>query len=416
VAPETAGDPMSDQKWVRRSLRTLSARLREAGHAVSPPTVGRLLKTLDDALHVNAKKIEARASHPDRDAPCGHIADQRQAFTDAGLPIISVDTKKKELIGAFKDAGRAWSQEAEAVNVHDVPSDARGRAVPYGVYDVTHNRGTVYVGSSGDTARFAVDALARWWETAGRATYPTAAHLLILADGGGRHGYRSHLWTQHLQERLCDGLGLTVSTATVCHYPRSCSMWNQIEHRLFGPISLNWAAQPLRTWDTLMAFIRSTTTTTGLTVQAERLERIYPTGLRVSPEEMSTLNLTAHAVCPSWNYTIQPRLGAHVSRPRPSQTGKLLFNEPIAFVFRRLLSRTVCLVTLGTSLEPNRQARVTLSEAIVIRSSAAATRDGTGPVGGGGAPDNADRKRQGRETSWTSGYEGQRGGGERCLS
>jgi len=311
VAPETAGDPMSDQKWVRSSLRTLSARLRAAGHTVSPPTVGRLLKKLDYTLHVNAKKIEARASHPDRDAPFGHIADQRQAFTDAGLPIVSVDTKKKELIGAFKNGGRAWSQEAEAVNVHDFPSDAQGRAVPYGVYDVTRNRGTVYVGSSGDTAQFAVDALAQWWETEGRAAYPTAAHLLVLADGGGRNGYRSHLWKQHLQERLCDGLGLTV---TVCHYPRGCSTWNPIEHRLFGPISLNGAGQPLRTWDTLTAFIRGTTTTTGLTVRAERLEGAYATGLKVSDAEMAALNLTVHDVCPSWNYTIQPR-SAVVSTP-----------------------------------------------------------------------------------------------------
>jgi len=307
VAPETAGDPMSDQKWVRSSLRTLSARLREAGHAVSPPTVGRLLTALDYALHVNAKKIEARASHADRDAQFGHIADQRQAFADAGLPIVSVDTKKKELIGAFKNAGRAWGKEAEAVNVHDFPSDAQGRAVPYGVYDVTHNRGTVYVGSSGDTAQFAVDALARWWETEGRATYPTAAHLLILADGGGSNGSRSHLWKQQLQERLCDGLGLAV---TVCHYPPGCSKWNPIEHRLFGPISLNWAGKPLRTWDTLVAFIRGTTTTTGLDVRAERLDGVYATGQKVSDEEMSTLNLTPHAVCPSWNYTIHPRSDA----------------------------------------------------------------------------------------------------------
>jgi len=306
VAPETAGDPLSDQKWVRSSLRTVSARVRKVGHTVSPPTVGRLLKKLDYALHVNVKKIEAQASHPDRDAQFGHSADQRQAFTEAGLPIVSVDTKKKELIGAFKNAGRAWSQEAEAVNVHDCPSDAQGRAVPYGIDDVTRNRGTVYVGAAGDTAAFAVDALAAWWETEGRATYPTAAHLLILADGGGSNGYRSHLWKQQLQERLCDRLGLTI---TVCHYPRGCSKWNPIEHPLFGPISLNWAAQPLRTWDTLTAFIRGTTTTTGLTVQAERLERIYPTGLHVAPKEMATLNLTAHDVCPSWNDTIQPHLG-----------------------------------------------------------------------------------------------------------
>ncbi len=307
VAPETAGDPMSDQKWVRSSLRTLSARLREAGHTASPPTVGRMLKALDYALHVNAKKREARASHPDRDAPFGHIADQRQAFADAGLPIVSVDTTKKELIGAFTNAGRAWGKEAEAVNVHDFPSDAQGRAVPYGVYDVTHNRGTVYVGASGDTAQCAVDALVRWWNTAGRATYPTAAHLLILADGGGRNGYRSHLWKQQLQERLCDERGLAV---TVCHYPRGCSTWNPIEHRLFGPISLNWAGKPVRTWDTLLAFMRGTTTATGLDVRAERLDGVYATGQKVSDEEMSTLNLTPHDVCPSWNYTIQPRSGA----------------------------------------------------------------------------------------------------------
>jgi len=304
VAPETAGDPMSDQKWVRSSLRTLSARLRAAGHQASPPTVGRLLKKLDYALHVNAKKVEARAGHPDRDAQFGHIADQRQAFADAGLPIVSVDTKKKELIGAFKNAGRAWGKEAEAVNVHDFLSDAQGRAVPYGVYDVTQNRGTVYVGSSGDTAQFAVDALARWWDTEGRVTYPTAAHVLILADGGGSNGSRIRLWKQQLQERLCDGRGLTV---TVCHYPPGCSKWNPIEHRLFGPISLNWAGKPLRTWEALLAFIRGTTTAPGLDVRAECVEGAYATGLKVSDAEMAALNLTVHDVCPSWNYTIQPR-------------------------------------------------------------------------------------------------------------
>jgi len=304
VAPETAGDPLSDQKWVRSSLRTVSARLRAAGHAASPPTVGRLLKKLDYALHVNAKKVEARSDHPDRDAPFGHSADQRRAFADAGLPIVSVDTKKKELIGAFKNAGRAWSQEAEAVNVHDFLSDAQGRAVPYGVYDVTRNRGTIYVGSSGDTAQFAVDALARWWDTEGRVTFPGAAHLLILADGGGSNGSRTRLWKQQLQECLCDRRRLTV---TVCHYPPGCSKWNPIEHRLFGPISLNWAGKPLRTWEALLAFIRGTTTAPGLDVRAEQLEGVYATGLKVSDAEMASLNLTAHDICPSWNYTIHPR-------------------------------------------------------------------------------------------------------------
>jgi Rhodopirellula transposase DDE domain len=169
VAPETAGDPMSAQRWVRSSLRTLSGRLHAAGHGVSPPTVGRLLTKLGYALHVNAKRIEARAGHPDRDAQFAYIAEQRHAFADAGRPILSVDTKKKELIGNFKNAGRTWSQEAEAVNVHDFLGDALGRAVPYGVDDLTHNRGTIYVGSSGDTAALAVDAIVRWWDTAGRA-------------------------------------------------------------------------------------------------------------------------------------------------------------------------------------------------------------------------------------------------------
>ena len=307
MEPETAGNPTSGQKWVRSSLRTLSQRLGAAGHAVSPPTVGRLLRTLDYALHVNAKKIEARAHHPQRSAQFDYIAQQRQTFAAAGRPIISVDTKKKELIGAFKNNGRAWSREAEAVNVHDFLSEAQGRAVPYGIYDVTHNRGTVYVGASGDTAQFAVEAIAHWWQAHGQVAFPQAEELLILADGGGSNDCRSRLWKQQLQEQLCDGLGLTV---TVCHYPTGCSKWNPIEHRLFGPISVNWAGKPLRTVDTLLAYIRGTTTTTGLDVQAVRLDGDYATGLRVSAAEMATLNLTAHDVCPTWNYTLRPHSDA----------------------------------------------------------------------------------------------------------
>jgi len=212
--------------------------------------VGRLLQTLDYALRVNAKKIEASSAHPDRAAQFDYIAAQRQAFTRAGWPIVSVDTKKKELIGNFKNAGRAWSLEAEAVNVHDFRQQALGRAAPYGIYDVTHNRGTVYVGSSGDTAAFAVDALVHWWQAQG---YPSfrANQLLIVADGGGSNGCR--LWKPQLQEHLCDGLGLTV---TVCHYPTGCSKWNPIEHRLFAPISLTWAGYPLRTWETMLTYLR----------------------------------------------------------------------------------------------------------------------------------------------------------------
>jgi len=305
VDPETAGDPMSAQKWVRSSLRHLSRQLTAAGHPVSHQTVGRLLTDLDYALHVNAKKIEARATHPDRDAQFSYIATQRQVFQAANLPIISVDTKKKEVIGNFKNAGQVWSREADAVNVHDFLSEGQGRAVPYGIYDVTANRGSVYVGASGDTPQFAVEAIARWWEGTGRTIYPDADHLLILADGGGSNGCRPRLWKQQGQERVCDRLGLTV---TVCHYPTGCSKWNPIEHRLFSQISLNWVGKPLRTWETMLGYIRATTTATGLAVDACLLDGVFPTGQSVSDAAMQALRLDRHDVCPTWNYTLRPRL------------------------------------------------------------------------------------------------------------
>jgi hypothetical protein len=308
VEGETAGDPMSGQKWVRSSLRELSRRLGGAGHPVSPPTVGRLLGKLDYALHVNAKKIEASSRHAGRGEQFGYIAAQREAFAAGGLPVISVDTKKKELIGNFKNAGRAWSREAEAVSVHDFPQQALGRAVPYGIYDLSRNQGTIYVGSSGDTARFAVDAIARWWEGEGRAAFPGTGHLLILADGGGSNGWQSRLWKRQLQTQLSDGLGLSV---TVCHYPTGCSKWNPIEHRLFSHISMNWAGKPLRTWDTMLAYIRGTKTATGLKVRAFLQEGEYETGQSVTDFEMKALNLERHAVCPNWNYTLRPRSAAN---------------------------------------------------------------------------------------------------------
>ena len=319
VAPETAGDPMSAQEWVRSSLRTLSRRLSDAGHRASPPTVRRVLKKRDYALHVNAKKTEARSDHPERDAQFTHIGEQRAAGVAAGQPIIRVDTKKKELIGNVKNAGQAWSQDPEAVNAHDFLSDAQGRAVPYGVgvYDVTRNRGTVYVGSSGDTSPFAVDAIAAWWDAEGRVAYPAADHLLILADGGGSNGYRPRLWKQRLQETLCDGVGLSVS---VCPYPTGCSKWTPIEHRLFGPISVNGAGKPSRTWEGMLASIRGTTAA-DLQVEAARLDGLYPTGLRVSDAEMDLLNRTPHDVCPSWHYTLYPRSrpASAIATPTPNR-------------------------------------------------------------------------------------------------
>ncbi len=304
VAPETAGDPMTGRKWVRSSLRVLSRRLGAAGHPVSRPTVGRLLRKLDYALHVNDKQVEGASPHPDRDAQFVYIAQQRAAFSATGQPILSVDTKKKELIGNFKQAGRTWRRTAERVNVHDFPQDALGRAVPYGVYDVTRNRGMVAVGQSGDTAAFAVEAIAAWWQQEGQATYPDADHLLLLADSGGSNGCRTRLWKERLQALLCDAHGLAV---TVCHYPTGCSKWNPIEHRLFSALSRNWAGVPLRTWETVLALIRGTTTETGLTVQAQLQPGVYPTGLTVSDAVMAALNLERHAVCPTWNYTLRPR-------------------------------------------------------------------------------------------------------------
>ncbi len=309
VETETAGDPQSGQKWVRSSLRQLCSRLQAQGYPVSHQTVARLLESLDYALHVNVKQIEAKANHPQRNQQFEHIASQRQHFQAAGWPVISVDTKKKELIGNFKNAGAVWSRQATAVNVHDFRQEGLGRAVPYGIYDLTQNRGTVYVGQSADTPQFAVDVIARWWESQGRLRYPVADQLLILADGGGSNGYRSRVWKQQLQVQLADGWGLSVS---VCHYPTGCSKWNPIEHRLFGPISINWAGKPLLTWETLLAYLRGTRTTTGLEVEAFLHEGVYTTGGTVSDAEMETLNLEHHAICPVWNYTIRPRTHAHL--------------------------------------------------------------------------------------------------------
>lgn len=317
MEPETAGDPLSEQKWVRSSLRRLSARLGSAGHRASPPTVARLLGKLKYALHVNAKKLEARADRPDRQTQFEQIATQRAAFAAAGQPIISVDTKKKELIGNFKNSGATWSQEAIAVNVHDFLQDALGRAVPYGIYEPLRNEGTVYVGQSADTPQFAADVIARWWQERGHQHYPQGQQLLILADGGGSNAYRSRLWKQQIQEQLCDRHGLTV---TVCHYPTGCSKWNPVEHRLFGPISLNWAGKPLLTWETMLAYIRGTTTATGLAVHACLHKGVYNTGITVADAEMEALNIERHTVCPNWNYTLRPRSAGRLTpEPEPAK-------------------------------------------------------------------------------------------------
>lgn len=301
---ETAGDPMSERKWVRLSLEQLSEKLQAVGQSASPPTIARVLGDIGYALRANVKSKEPGSNHPDRDRQFQHIAQKKADFMQAGLPVISVDTKKKELIGNFKNAGRVWCQQPEQVNGHDFLSQGIGRAVPYGIYDLSHNRGYVYVGQSADTPEFAVDAIVQWWQSEGTLGYPQAERLLILADAGGSNGARPRRWKQQLQEQLADYLGLTV---TVCHYPTGCSKYNPIEHKLFSFISINWAGKPLRTFESVLNCIRETSTATGLRVKAFLCDRTYAKGQRVSDQEMRALNLLRDATCPNWNYSLQPR-------------------------------------------------------------------------------------------------------------
>jgi len=290
---------MSEQKWQRSSLRHLMDEMEQIGHWISHTTIARLLKEMGYSLKANVKRLSG-SSHPDRDRQFQYIAVQKAIFQQAGLPIISVDTKKKELIGNFKNPGQEWCRDARAVN----DQDALGKAVPYGIYDLMHNHGYVYVGQTADTPQFAVEVIASWWREFGQELFPNADKILILADAGGSNGCRPRLWKQQLQEQLADQLGLEV---TVCHYPTGASKWNPIEHRLFGPISLNWAGKPLETFEFMLACIRGTDTDTGLQVNAFLVEKIYEKGIKVANEVMQALHIEWHSICPRWNYTIKPR-------------------------------------------------------------------------------------------------------------
>ena len=304
---------MSDRKWVRSSLRHLGGLLRGRGGALCRGTVGRLLKGLGYSLRANEKRLTG-PPHPERDRQFGYIQRTKRRFLRAGLPVISVDAKKKELVGDFKNAGRAWRREPDPVNAHDFRQDASHRAAPYGVYDLAHNRGDVAVGTSADTAEFAVDAIASWWEERGSVAFPGADRILILADAGGSNGCRNRLWKRRLQEQLVDRLGLGV---TVCHDPSGASKWNPVEHRLFGPISVNWAGKPLRCLGTLLGYIRGTVTATGLEVAAKLLERTYVTKIQVTKQEMQGLRLIRHKVCPNWNYTLKRCWGSVTVKNAP---------------------------------------------------------------------------------------------------
>jgi hypothetical protein len=304
VADETGGNPMTQKKWVRISSRKLSKKLGEKGYTVNYHKICNLLKEMGYSMMVNVRHRASTAYSPKRDAQFEYIAQQKAAFLAAGNPVISVDTKKKELIGNFKARGQSWCKKAIEVSEYDFASLASYVATPFGIYDVQTNKGYVWVGTSGNTPAFAVTAIKRWWLHAGQHVYPKAVNLLVLADGGGSNGCRCRAWKYQVQAELCDGLGLTV---TVCHYPPGCSKFNPVERRLFSHISMNWAGKPLSTLDLMLGYIRGTTTETGLTVEAFLLEEGFALGEKVSKKEMGRLALQSHQTDSAWNYTITPR-------------------------------------------------------------------------------------------------------------
>jgi transposase len=305
----TRGDPESPLRWTCKSVRQLTAELKRMKHPVSHQVVADLLHVLGYSLQGNRKTKEG-ANHPDRNAQFEHLNGKVKWCLGRRLPVISVDTKKKELVGDFSNKGREWRPKGdpEGVRVHDFVDPELGRATPYGIYDVGSNRGWVSVGMDHDTAEFAVETIRRWWRTMGQPAYPTATRLLITADGGGSNGSRLRLWKLELQ-KLADETGLRI---VVCHFPPGTSKWNKIEHRLFSYISQNWRGKPLRSFETIVSLIAATTTSTGLKVHAEINTESYQVGIKVSDQELEQINIRRDKFHGNWNYEI---------RPRPSKIG-----------------------------------------------------------------------------------------------
>ena len=303
VEETTAGDPMNALRWTSKSTRAIADELTRRGYPLCDKTVARCLDEMGYSLQANRKTQEGR-QHPNRDAQFRYINQQVKAWGRTGDPVISVDTKKKELIGAFKNAGRTWRPrgQPEEVNTHDFPHLGHGKGIPYGAYDIARDRAVVTVGVTHDTAEFAVASVERWWNLDGRRAYPAARRLLICADAGGSNGHRSRAWKLHLQE-LADHLQIPI---TVGHYPPGTSKWNKIEHRLFSFISLNWKGKPLRTFETMVNLIGATRTRSGLTVKAVLDTRTYETGEKVSATEFNDIQIRGHKIHPDWNYTIRP--------------------------------------------------------------------------------------------------------------
>jgi len=303
VEPLTRGDPESPLRWTCKSTRTLAAELTLHRHAICHEKVAQLLRQMNYSLQSN-RKTEEGEDHPDRDAQFHYINEQVRRALAAGRPVISVDTKKKELIGNFENKGRQWreAKSPDEVNGHDFPSPLVPRAYPYGIYDIGQNRGFVNVGTDHDTGAFAVASIRGWWRFEGRRLYPAARTLLITADGGGSNGYRLRVWKMELQ-KLADSTALSLR---VCHFPPGTSKWNKVEHRLFSFISSNWRGEPLRDYETIVRLIARTTTAKGLKVTCRLDRRQYPTGRKVTAKEIATINLIPDAFHGEWNYTIRP--------------------------------------------------------------------------------------------------------------
>ena len=304
---DSAGDPVKGRKWTHKTNDNLAEALKPGGIYLSANTIARVLKQMGYSLRVNLKNLESGRSKPpdpgERDAQFRYIFRQKQAYASQGRPVISVDTKSRELVGQFHQPGRRWTREPVEVFDHDFPSDAEGVAIPYGIYDPLRNHGLVCVGTTRDTPQFAVDSISTWWSEIGTVQYSDARHLLILADCGGSNGYRARLWKYQLQLALCERFGVHVS---VCHFPPGSSKWNPIEHRMFSFISRNWAAQPLVDYNTILNFIRSTRTKAGLRVCARLNRKQYCKGTKVSESQMQEVNLHRHTSRPLWNYSISP--------------------------------------------------------------------------------------------------------------
>ena len=313
----TAGDPMSLLKWTSKSTYQIRDQLAELGYVISEDTVRRRLRTMEYSLQANEKTKEG-GSHKDRDGQFRYINDLAGTFVKRGEPVLSVDAKKKERIGEFKNPGQRWRRKGTPpqVNVYDFPSLAQGTAIPYGTYDVQHNSGMVNVGMTHETAEFAVESIRRWWQYLGRRQYPQAHELLICADGGGSNGSRNRAWKFHLQD-LADELGLAI---TVCHYPPGASKWNKIEHRMFSFISMNWRGEPLVSFETVINLISATRTRTGLSIKASLDTNEYQTGVKISDQQMQKLQIRPHEVHGQWNYTIAPRVDTPTPGSDPTES------------------------------------------------------------------------------------------------